>query len=601
MKTTPGLPSPFGATHKDGAVNFAVYAEGAAALELCLFDAQGRETKRIAMSDGGNIWHVAVLSDLSDSLYCYAVRRGETVQYASDPYARELTAIATPARLAALRTQNFEWNGDRRPQIGENAAVIYEAHVKGFTRLNENLPAEIRGKYAGIAHPATIGYLKSLGITTLELLPVFAKSIDPFLEAKELTNYWGYNTLGYFAPESEYAITDPVAEFKVMVRELHRAGIEVILDVVYNHTGEGNAAAAAQSFRALAEKAYYRTSETGEYVDYTHCGNTLNSEHEIVRRLILDSMRYWANEMHIDGFRFDLAPTLFRKGASVTFDHELHRAILQDPVLSQLKLIVEPWDLGPHGYQRGHFPPPYVEWNDRFRDTAREFWKGLRPADDLATLMLAHSHRAINFVTCHDGFTLRDLVSYQHKRNEANKEDNKDGSNHNHSFNCGHEGETEDAAVNALRLTQSKNLMATLLLAQEMPMLLAGDEAGNSQQGNNNAYCQDNEISWLSWTNDAADLGDFVRKCIALRPALTGVVHPQIIRPPSGNYHAFGLLLGKYIVLMNSSAGNVLFALPDTRMREFLRSDREIRSDELRGVYLLPARCVAVLKQVNGG
>ncbi len=607
VKTFPGNPTPFGPSQQQGSRNFAVFAEFATSVHLCLYTAEGTLRHRLPMHESQNVWHVGIEGEIADLLYCYEIGRDGNTLHLSDPFARNLNHLDTtwrkkklwPAPVAGLSDAGFDWQDDRRPCVALPEMIVYEAHLKGLTMEFPGIPAAERGKYTGAGHEKIVAHLKHLGVTTLELLPVHAKTEDPFLLKKGLHNYWGYNTLNYFAPESEYSAGDAVTEFKAMVRELHRAGIEVILDVVYNHTGEGSQDAPPVSYRGLADSTYYVTDGDGKYIDYTHCGNSLSTTNDHVRQLILQSLRYWADEMHVDGFRFDLAPTLFRKCGSVTFDHELHHAMVNDPVLKTLKLIVEPWDLGPDGYQRGRFPQPYLEWNDVFRDAARQFWKGERPAAELAQLMVHRGRPVINFVTCHDGFTLRDLVSYEQKRNVVNGEDNRDGSNHNHSFNCGVEGETTDVQINARRKKLRKNLLATLLFSQDIPMLLAGDEMGNTQYGNNNAYCQDNDISWLKWADRDESLINFVRDCIAWRKELLAATHPQVIAAPTNPARAFGIGFGKYYLFMNSATENVLFPLPQIALRELLHTSRETRSDTLQEIYLLPSQSVALLRQTD--
>ena len=554
----------------------------------------------------GNTWHLIVEEDLSQYLYFFDVERAGVSSYVADPYGKDFGLLdrwrhfkTWPAPAAGLGIREFDWGDDKPPRIDLKNTVIYEAHVKGLTKLHAGIPEAIRGTYTALGHEVMIAHLKDLGVTAVELLPVFSKTEDPFLARKGLRNFWGYNTLSYFSPESEYAAVNSVQDFKAMVRALHKAGIEVILDVVYNHTGEGGRHETTVCYRGIAERAYYLTDDQGNYIDYTHCGNTLNTENEIVRQMILDSLRYWVEEMHVDGFRFDLAPTLFRKNGAVTFNHELHHAIIHDPVLRNVKLIVEPWDLGPDGYQRGRFPQPYLEWNDVFRDTARSFWKGDRHGEELAQILAHRGRPVINFITCHDGFTLRDLVSYEHKHNHANGEHNRDGSNQNHSFNCGTEGETHDQAILQLRKKQSRNLLMTLLFAQDIPMLLAGDEIGNSQRGNNNAYCQDNEISWLDWHAREDDLVDFVRSCIKFRRQLMAATHPHAFFPPSAHSRAFGIHFQEFFLLMNASHDNVLFSLPGSRVREVLHTARECRSEEMHDICYVSAQSSVLLEIVK--
>jgi glycogen operon protein len=428
----------------------------------------------------------------------------------------------------------FDWGVDRPPKRQYAESVIYEAHVKGLTYQHPEIPAELRGTYSAIAHPVMIDHLRSLGVTAIELMPVHHFANDSTLIERGLSNYWGYNTIGFFAPDSKYSSSaspgGQVQEFKSMVRELHDAGIEVILDVVYNHTGEGNHLGPTLCFKGIDNSAYYRLVDNDQqfYMDYTGTGNTLNVRHPHALQLIMDSLRYWVLEMHVDGFRFDLAATLAREFYDVERLSSFFELVQQDPTVSQVKLIAEPWDVGPGGYQVGNFPPQWTEWNGKYRDTVRDFWRG-----EAATLgefasrltgsadLYEHSARrpvaSINFVTAHDGFTLRDLVSYNEKHNEANGEDNRDGESYNRSWNCGHEGPTDDPEVNALRARQQRNFLATLLLSQGVPMISHGDELGRTQQGNNNGFCQDNELTWIDWKNLDVDLLAFTRYVSSLR------------------------------------------------------------------------------------
>jgi glycogen operon protein len=426
----------------------------------------------------------------------------------------------------------FTWGDDRRPNVPWHETVIYELHVKGFTMRHPEVPPQLRGTYAALASSPVIEYLRRLGVTTVELMPVHAFIDDRSLVQKGLRNYWGYNSIGYFAPDSRYGGERPVSEFKSMVKALHSAGIEVVLDVVYNHTGEGDHLGPTLCFRGIDNASYYRLKpgESRYYVDYTGCGNTLNLVHPRVLQLIMDSLRYWVTEMHVDGFRFDLASALARELHEVDRLGAFFDIVRQDPVLSQVKLIAEPWDLGEGGYQVGNFPGGWTEWNDKYRDAMRAYWKGdggvigefarrLTGSSDLYEQSGRRPHASINFITAHDGFTLRDLVSYEHKHNEANLEDNRDGHNNNLSWNSGVDGDTEDAGINALRAQRSRNFLATLLLSQGVPMLTAGDEIGRTQRGNNNAYCQDNEVSWVDWnlTDDRRRLLEFVQRLTRLR------------------------------------------------------------------------------------
>ena len=426
----------------------------------------------------------------------------------------------------------FDWGGVRSPNVPWRDTIIYEVHVKGFTQRHPNVPEHLRGKYLGLAEPAVLDYLKRLRVTTVELMPVQAFANEQFLAERGQANYWGYNPLAWFAPDARYAVADAVKEFKTMVRALHGVGVEVILDVVFNHTAEGNEAGPTLSLRGFDNLAYYRLfpHDRATYKNFTGCGNTVQIDHPGVRSLVLDCLRYWVTEMHVDGFRFDLAPVLGRDSSGYSSNAPFFSALRSDPVLSYVKLIAEPWDVGPGGYQLGHFPAGWSEWNDRYRDTARAFWRGDRPligpfAERFAgsSDLFRHDGRkptaSVNFVAAHDGFTLHDSVAYNHRHNEANLEGNKDGHAHNLSDNCGVEGPTDDPAVLTLRARQMRNLLATVFLSQGVPMLLAGDEFGRTQQGNNNAYCQDNEVSWIDWSllERGLSLADFVHRLIDLR------------------------------------------------------------------------------------
>ena len=439
----------------------------------------------------------------------------------------------------------FDWQGDQRPGIPLHSSVIYELHVKGFSKLWRDVPEKLRGTYAALGTPAAIDYFKKLGVTAIELLPVHAHIDDKLLVDRGLTNYWGYNTIGFFAPHAQYSSSgqmgQQVSEFKSMVRSLHAAGIEVILDVVYNHTGEGNHLGPTVCFRGVDNAAFYRLLADNPrfYLDYTGTGNTVDTLHPRTLQLVMDSLRYWVSEMHVDGFRFDLASALARDGTGVNKFHAFFKVIEQDPVLSQVKLIAEPWDVGDGGYQVGNFPVPFSEWNGKYRDAVRSFWKGdegrigemgyrLTGSPDLYQHTGRRPYASINFVTAHDGFTLSDLVSYDKKHNELNGDSNNDGDNNNLSWNCGVEGPTDDAQINALRERQRRNFLTTLFLSQGVPMLTGGDEWGRSQRGNNNAYCQDNEISWFDWTRDEKQnqFLQFTRRLIWFRKA-----HPVFRRP----------------------------------------------------------------------
>ena len=578
----PGRPAPLGATWNGNGVNFALFSAGATQVELCLFDpGDGRELQRIALTARTDeVWHCYLPQAAPGLLYgwrCagpYDPARGlrfNPNKLLLDPYARALAGElrwddtrfgyihrpgdnptdadlsfdprnSAPDMLRCCVTDPaFDWGDDRPPATAWHDTVIYEAHVRGLTFKHPQLPEALRGTYAGLAHPAVIAHLQQLGVTAVELLPVHAFIDDHHLVAQGLRNYWGYNTVAYLAPEPRYATAggDAVVEFKSMVKALHAAGLEVILDVVYNHTAEGSERGPTLSLRGIDNAAYYRLEPRTPryYRDYTGTGNTVNATHPRALALIMDSLRYWVQELHVDGFRFDLATTLARGMDGFDARGAFLGAIAQDPVLSRVKLIAEPWDVGPGGYQTGGFPPGWKEWNDHYRDCVRAFWKGdggllgefagrFTGSADLFTTGRGPLS-SINFITAHDGFTLNDLVSYDHKHNAANGENNRDGTDNNHAWNCGVEGPTQDAQINALRRRQRRNLMATLLLSQGVPMLLAGDEIGRTQGGNNNAYNQDNDISWVDWSlaEQERDLQQFVARLTALRRA-----HPVFTR-----------------------------------------------------------------------
>ena len=565
----PGKPAPRGA-HWDGAgVNFALFSGHAERVELCIFDAGGRrELQRIALIERTDqIWHCYLPEARPGMLYGYRVHgpyrpddghRFNPHKLMLDPYARQIVGalrwsdalfgytvghrrgdLSLDRRDSAgampksrIVDPAFTWGDDTPPAVPWEAMVVYEMHVRGFTMQHPDVPPPLRGTYAGLATPAIIDYLKRLGVTSLELLPVHAFVDDRHLTEKGLRNYWGYNSIGFFAPDARYSASGSISEFKTMVKTLHSAGIEVILDVVYNHTAEGNELGPMLCFKGVDNHAYYRLQKDRKryYTDYTGCGNTLDTRHPAVLQMIMDSLRYWVTEMHVDGFRFDLASTLAREAHEVDPFGSFFDIVHQDPVLRGVKLIAEPWDLGEGGYQVGNFPPGWAEWNDKYRDTMRRYWRGdggligefarrLTGSSDLYGRNGRLPRASVNFITAHDGFTLRDLVSYDHKHNEANLEDNRDGHDNNLSWNCGAEGPTDDPAILALREQQSRNLMATLLLSQGVPMLVAGDELARTQQGNNNAYCQDTPLSWLDWTPDDARtrMLAFARRMIAIR------------------------------------------------------------------------------------
>jgi isoamylase len=561
MKTWPGQPYPLGATWDGRGANFALFSENATAVELCLFDREdpGRQTGVIRLTERTNhVWHVYLPEARPGLLYGYRVygpsdaRNGHRFNPAKlllDPYAKAIDGdvvwndtlfgytIGDPnwdlsydgrdsseyLPKCMLVETHFDWEGDTPLHTPWHKTLIYELHVKGFTARHPIVPENMRGTYAGLAHPAVIEYLKTLGVTAVELMPVHHFIVERHLLDKGLTNYWGYNSIGYFAPDSRYSsssrdrlrVGEHVAEFKTMVKLLHRAGIEVILDVVYNHTAEGNHLGPTLSFRGIDNAAYYLLvpNDRRYYMDYTGCGNTLDMTHPRALQLIMDSLRYWIQEMHVDGFRFDLAAALARELHEVDRLGAFFDIIHQDPVISQVKLIAEPWDLGEGGYQVGNFPVLWAEWNGIYRDTVRRFWRGddglvsdlayrLTGSSDLYENDGRKPYASVNFITAHDGFTLADLVSYNNKRNEANGERNRDGHDHNLSWNCGVEGPADAPEVNELRARQQRNFIATLMLSQGVPMLQDGDEIGRTQRGNNNAYCQDNEISWLDWDLD---------------------------------------------------------------------------------------------------
>ncbi|MES2354094.1 MAG: glycogen debranching protein GlgX [Pseudomonadota bacterium] len=565
----PGDSYPLGATWDGEGVNFALFSEHAEKVELCLFDNAGRrEIERINVQEcTDQVWHCYLPEARPGLLYGYRVygpykpeegHRFNPNKLMLDPYAKDIVGAMrwsdahygyrighrnadlsfdrrdSAAGMPKCRVVDpaFTWGNDRPPAIPWHETIIYEMHVKGFTMLHPDIPKQLRGTYAALATAPAIDYLKRLGVTAVELLPVHAFIDDRLLVEKGLRNYWGYNSIGFFAPEPRYSASGTVNEFKTMVKALHSAGIEVILDVVYNHTAEGNHFGPTLCFRGIDNAAYYRLTPDNPryYADYTGTGNTLNMMHPRVLQLIMDSLRYWVQEMHVDGFRFDLAATLARELHEVDRLGAFFDIIHQDPVLSQVKLIAEPWDLGEGGYQVGNFPVGWGEWNDRYRDTMRAYWKGdggligelayrITGSSDLYEKSGRRPYASINFVTCHDGFTLKDLVSYNDKHNDANMEGNQDGSNNNISWNCGVEGPTDDPEINALRARQQRNFLATLLLSQGAPMILAGDLVGHSQEGNNNAYCQDSEIGWVNWDLKPEDdeLLAFARHVIGLR------------------------------------------------------------------------------------
>jgi len=574
VKTWPGKPYPLGATWLGNGVNFAIFSEHATGIELCLFDNidAPHENARVPLREQtGQVWHVFLPEVRPGQLYGYRVAgpyqpnrglRFNDSKLLLDPYAKSIASqinwsdemfgyvvgdkeedLARDFRDNAWAMPKsvvidaaFSWGEDKRPETPLSETVIYEVHVKGFTKLWQEVPEQLRGTYAGVANEQAIRYLKNLGVTTVELLPVHTRLDDKALVDRGLTNYWGYNTIGFFALHASYSSNRQpgaeVVEFKGMVRNLHAAGIEVILDVVYNHTGEGSHLGPTVCFRGVDNPAYYRllADKPRFYLDYTGTGNTIDTLCPGTLQMVMDSLRYWVTEMRVDGFRFDLAPALARDGSGFNKFHAFFKAIQQDPVLSQVKLIVEPWDVGDGGYQVGNFPAPFSEWNGKFRDAMRSFWRGdegfigevayrLTGSPDLYQHDGRRPYASVNFITSHDGYTLNDLVSYNDKHNEANGDENHDGDSHNRSWNCGIEGPTDDPNIDSLRRRQQRNFLTMLFLSQGVPMLLGGDEFGRTQKGNNNAYCQDNEISWLNWQRNEKQnrLFEFTKKLIEFR------------------------------------------------------------------------------------
>ena len=578
-KLLPGKPYPLGAKLSSKGTNFSLYSEHATAVQVCFFDEAGNQTDCVDLKEvTAFVWHGMVLGVKAGQRYGYRVdgpwapnngMRFNKNKLLVDPYAKAIAGVvdhkapiypydvtsgddtkfdaqdsAAGVPKSVVVANDFDWSGDCSPDIPLPDSVIYEVHVKGYSERNPMVPEELRGTYAGLAHESSINYFKKLGVTSIELLPVHHFIDDGHLVDQGLSNYWGYNTLGFFAPMARYSSAGDdggqVNDFKAMVKALHAAGLEVILDVVYNHTCEGNQLGPVLSFKGVCNTTYYRMVEGDcrHYMDYTGTGNTLNVHHPQVLKLLMDSLRYWVTEMHVDGFRFDLAATLARELHDVSKLSAFFETINQDPILADVKLIAEPWDVGEGGYQVGQFPVVWAEWNGKYRDTVRRFWKGddgvlsdfayrLTGSSDLYQNDGRKPYASINFITAHDGFTLDDLVSYDEKHNQANGEDNKDGANDNDSWNMGAEGPTEDPAINAMRERQTRNFLATLMLSQGVPMLNGGDEVARSQMGNNNTFCQDNELTWYDWNLDAPRkrLMEFTGKLINLRRA-----HPNLHR-----------------------------------------------------------------------
>jgi isoamylase len=702
MRVWPGRSYPLGPTWDGAGVNFAIFSQHATKVELCLYDAEGTaETHRIALPEQTDqVWHAYLPDVQPDQLYGYRVHgpyepaqghRFNANKVILDPYAKAIGRLlkwddalfgytisdpasdlsfdqrdsAACAPLAAVIDPAFTWGDDRPPRTPWHKTLIYELHVKGFTKLMPEVPENLRGTYSGLASEAAIRHLQELNVTAVEIMPVHHHVKDRHLMERGLSNYWGYNTLSFFAPEVQYAANNgprgAVHQFKMMVRALHAAGIEVILDVVYNHTAEGNQLGPTLSMRGVDNVSYYRLSPEDKrfYMDFTGCGNTLNMVNPRVLQLIMDSLRYWVLEMHVDGFRFDLASTLARELYAVNKLGAFFDIIHQDPVLSHVKLIAEPWDVGEGGFQVGNFPVLWTEWIGKYRDCVRRFWKAdACTVSELATRVSGSSdlyeqsgrrpYASINFVTCHDGFTLQDLVSYNEKHNEANGEDNKDGTNDNNSWNCGVEGPADDVNILALRARQKRNLMATLLLSQGVPMIYGGDELSHSQKGSNNAYCQDNEITWLIWELDGERQAflDFVKKMTRFwrtQPALQRrrFLHGRAIRGSdikdiswldlsgqemsddawSGDLKGFlavrlaGDLIGEVdergepivgdtlLMLLNSHHESISFTLPLTKVEhhweriiDTAEPDGEPRDFHEKDIYPVQARSVVLLR-----
>ena len=681
-RVEPGLPYPLGATWDGSGVNFALFSANAEKVELCIFDARGRrELARVSLPEyTDEVWHGYLPEVRPGMLYGYRVygpydpARGHRFNHHKlllDPYARALTGpvrwsdanygyrIGSPREdLSFDRRDNasgmpkcvvqetaFTWGSDKPPAVPWTDTVFYELHVRGFTINHPDVQPALRGTFAGLADPAVVTYLTDLGVSTIELLPVHFFVDDRHLVEKRLRNYWGYNSIGFFAPDSRYMTGRDPGEFKTMVKHLHEAGLEVVLDVVYNHTAEGNHLGPTLSFKGIDNASYYRLAADPRYYDdVTGTGNTLDLRHPRVLQMVLDSLRYWTQEMHVDGFRFDLATALAREDHGYTPHAAFFKAIRQDPILSRVKLIAEPWDVGMGGYQVGNFPPGWSEWNGRYRDTVRSFWRGdMGVAPDLASRLAGSAdlfehqgrrpHASVNFVTVHDGFTMTDLVSYNGKHNEANLEGNRDGTDDNRSWDCGAEGPTDDAAIRHLRERQKRNFFATLLLSLGVPLVLAGDEFGRTQRGNNNAYCQDNEISWFDWNgrspHDLA-LTEFVKTLLRLRKrhpafhragfyrghAVDGSGRKDIawVRPDGhemepGDWtperRTLGFFLGTppmLCVTMNAAPDDAKFTLPDAqRVKWSLALDTAIEGGEQRdvpgddvSVYPMVSRSLAV-------
>ncbi|MGB7305623.1 MAG: glycogen debranching protein GlgX [Burkholderiaceae bacterium] len=661
-----------GATLAERGVRFAVYAGNATQVDVVLFDQFGQsELGSYPLSRGADgVWAATVIEAGVGSVYGYRAQgpydpsvghRYQANKLLLDPYAKQIVGqfnwsdlhldtgpegsdnAAHMVKAQVVVDDDFDWGSDQAPGVPTTDTVLYEVHVKGFTQLNDNVPENLRGRYAGLASPAAIAHYRSLGITSINLLPVHYHLDEAHLAQRGKVNYWGYNTLGFFAPNPRYADRDPRTEFRQMVKDLHAAGIEVILDVVYNHTAEGNENGPTLSWRGLDNAAYYRLPATDKalYENHSGCGNTVNMSHPASLKMVLDSLRYWVTEMHVDGFRFDLAAILGRTDEGFSVKAPFFQALKDDPVLMQVKLIAEPWDIGPGGYQFGHFPDPWSEWNDQFRRRVRSYWMQQGSRADLASSIGGSGdtfsgagrlpQASINYVCAHDGFTLHDLVSYDHKHNEANGEENRDGSDDNQSWNCGHEGPSDLLGVVALRARLKKAILSTLLLSRGVPMLMAGDELGRTQSGNNNAYCVDGPLTWLHWDGIDQSLMHFVSGLLALRRRYeqlrsstwlgqTDTDHNQDVHwlEPDGhdiemeNWHreasnAVAVLLNgqrRLLILFNGSAADQTFELPigrwqmemDSALREpFSLADQMAVCED---AFLMKARAVTVFGEV---
>jgi glycogen operon protein len=650
-----GRAYPLGATWDGSGVNFAIFSKNAERVELGLFDPKGRrEVERVELRDRTDfVWHVYLPDARPGLLYGYHVHgphdpdrghRFDASRVLLDPYARLIKGkISAGLGRCQVVDTAFSWGDDRHPRTPWQDTVIYELHVRGFTKQHPEVPEQLRGTYAGLATQPVIEHLQRLGVTAIELLPVHAFVDEKRLLQHGLRNYWGYNSIGFFAPELRYSASGSLYEFKTMVKTLHAAGIEVILDVVYNHTGEGDQNGPTLSFRGLDNAIYYRLDpqHLRRYLNFTGTGNSFNTAHRVPLALVMDSLRYWVEEMHVDGFRFDLAPTLARRSHEFDRNSAFLAAVRQDPVVSQVKLIAEPWDIGEGGYQTGNFPPGWSEWNDRYRDTARSYWRGdagrlgelaarLSGSSDVFERSGRNPTASINFVTSHDGFTLNDLVSYERKHNEANLEGNRDGGDDNRSWNSGTEGRSAVPEIRELRERYKRNLLATLFFSAGVPMLVAGDEMGRTQRGNNNAYCQDNDISWIDWAldADAQALLAFTRTLLQIRkrhPVLRRRTYPKAsdvswLTPQGGEMtpedwnlpfaRCLGMLLlgdrvaerdaygGKIedddlLILLNAHHETIEFRLPDPGWTVLVDTAGERENPD--GVYLLRERSAALL------